>query len=112
VGSPGRFRWPENFITPQPLSPVTLYRRRLPHIYESTKPVFLTWRLHGSLPANRPFHGGILTSGQAFAALDRLLDESRAGPMYLRQGALAEMVIEAIHYSANVLGHYLLHAFG
>src|SRR5713226_2443575 len=38
---PGRFPRPENIVTPQPLPPVALYRRRLPHIYESTKPVFL-----------------------------------------------------------------------
>ena len=80
-----------------------LYRRRLPHIYETDQPVFLTWRLYGSLPVNRPFAGGTLSSGQAFAALDRLLDQARAGPLYLRQPELADMVVEAIHYNAGVL---------
>ena len=73
--------------------------------------MFLTWRLYGSLPANRHFPGGSLSSGQAFAALDRLLDEARAGPLYLRQPALADLVVEAIHYNAQVLAHYVLHAF-
>jgi putative DNA methylase len=90
---------------------VTLYRRRLPHVYETQQPVFLTWRLCGSLPANRPFPGGTLSSGQAFAALDRLLDEARAGPFYLRQPELALLVLEAIQYNARVLAHYVLHAF-
>jgi hypothetical protein len=72
--------------------------------------VFLTWRLHGSLPLNRTFPT-TLSSGQAFAAMDRLLDQTRAGPLYLRQPALADMIVEAIRYGASVLGHYTLHAF-
>jgi REP element-mobilizing transposase RayT len=43
--------------------------------------------------------------------MDRLLDETRSGRFYLRQPAIAEMVVEAIHYNANALGHYRLHAF-
>lgn len=88
-----------------------LYRRRLPHVYETQNPVFLTWRLQGSLPANRTFHGGSLTSGQAFATMDRLLDEQTTGPLYLRQPAIAALVVEAIHHNAEVLSHYQLHAF-
>ena len=90
---------------------VTFYRRRLPHWYKLRWPVFLTWRLYGSLPANRSFPDATLRSGQAFAALDRLLDEARTGPFYLRQPPLAEMVVEAIHHNASVLRHYTLHAF-
>ena len=99
--------------TPLPIhySYVILYRRRLPHTFETTQPVFLTWRLDGSLPPNRPFGGATLSSGQVFAAMDRLLDEARTGPMYLRQEGVAEMVMEAIHYGAQRLRHYALHAF-
>jgi putative transposase len=86
-------------------------QRRLPHIWATEQTVFLTWRLHGSLPPHRPFAGGTLPSGQAFAALDRLLDEARTGPFYLRQPALADMVVEAIGYNAQILRHYVLHAF-
>jgi hypothetical protein len=32
----------------------------------------------------------------------------KPGPFYLRQQALADMVVEAIHYNATVLGNYLL----
>jgi hypothetical protein len=42
--------------------------------------------------------------------MDRLLDQTRAGPFYLRQPALADMVVQVIHYSAAVLGHGTLHA--
>jgi hypothetical protein len=34
--------------------------------------------------------------GKAFAGLERLLDEQRAGPAYLRQMAIAEVVAGAI----------------
>jgi REP element-mobilizing transposase RayT len=88
-----------------------LYWRRLPHVYSTEQPVFLTWRLDGSLPPHRPFPAGALRSGQAFAALDRLLDETRRGPFYLRQPAVADLVVEAIQYNAHTLRHYVLHAF-
>ena len=87
------------------------HRRRLPHLHEINQPVFLTWHLHDSLPPSRTFPSATLTSGQAFAAMDRLLDEARTGANHLRQPAIARMVIEAFHYNAEVLGHYVLHAF-
>lgn len=85
---------------------MTFYRRRLPHLYQSDQPVFLTWRLRDSLPPNRVFPVDAMDSGRAFAAMDRLLDEARSGPFYLRQPAIADMILEAIQYNANILGHY------
>lgn len=90
---------------------MTFYRRRLPHLFHDDQPIFLTWCLHGSLPPNRVFPRATLTSGQAFAALDRLLDEARTGPFYLKQPAIAALVVAAIHHSADALGQYILHAF-
>jgi REP element-mobilizing transposase RayT len=90
---------------------VAFYRRRLPHLYESGRSIFVTWRLHDSLPPNRAFPTAAMTSGQAFAAMDRLLDETRTGAFYLRQPAVADMIVEAIEYNAAVLRHFLLHAF-
>ena len=90
---------------------MTLYRRRLPHIYETEQSIFLTWRLHDSVPSNRAFPKDALSSGQAFVAMDRLLDEACGGQFYLRQPAIADMIVEAIHYNAAILGHYLLQAF-
>ncbi len=43
--------------------------------------------------------------------MDRLLDEARSGPMYLRRPAIADMIVEAIEYNASVLRHYILHSF-
>ncbi len=73
--------------------------------------MFITWSLHGSFPPNRAFPAATVTSGEAFAAADRLLDETRIGPAYLRQPEIASMVVEAIHYSADVLAHYSLRAY-
>src|ERR1700679_3321371 len=86
-------------------SSMTFYRRRLPHLYDAEHPVFLTWRLHGSLPPNRVFPSKALTSGEAFAAMYRLLDEAREGTFHLRQPEIADMVAEGIHYNADVLHH-------
>jgi hypothetical protein len=84
---------------------MTFYQRRLP------QPIFLTWRLHDSLPSKRTFPAAALNSGQAFAAMDRLLEEGRRGSFYLRQPAIADMIVEAIQYNANMLGHYFVPAF-
>jgi len=61
-----------------------------------TRPVFLTWRLHDSLPPHRAF------PTETKPALERSTSASRA---------VANMIVEAIHNNANVLGHYQLHGF-
>ena len=90
---------------------VTFYRRRLPHLYHLNKPVFITWRLHGSLPSGRYFPPSTLDSGKAFVVFDRLLDEARTGPTYLREPSVAEMVVGALQHQSRVLNRYDLHAF-
>jgi putative transposase len=89
---------------------MTFHERRLPHYHAIGRPIFLTWCLHGSLPAARSFPRAT-TSGQAFLAMDRLLDNARTGPLYLRQPEIAVMVVEAIHYQESALGHYRLHNY-
>src|SRR5437870_1566975 len=90
---------------------VGFYRRRLPHLDQIERAAFVTWRLYGSLPPNRTFPVATVSSGRAFATMDRLLDQTSAGPFHLRQPRIADMVVEAIHDNATVLGHYELHAF-
>jgi len=90
---------------------LAFYRRRLPHLHRSGPPVFLTWRLWDSLPVHRVFPEDAVSSGRAFVAMDRLLDEARTGCFYLRQPVIADMVVEAIRYNGAVPGHYRLHAF-
>jgi REP element-mobilizing transposase RayT len=87
------------------------YQRRLPHIGLLNQPVFITWRLAGSLPPGRHFPAGELASGAAFAAMDRLLDEARTGPSHLRMPALASIVAEAICYNSARMRHFEVHHF-
>lgn len=84
--------------------------RRLPHLYVSGRPIFITFRLKDSQPVNRPFPVENITSGNAFAAMDRLLDEAQFGPVYLKQPEIAQVVIESIHRGVE-LEHYDLHAW-
>jgi len=90
---------------------VEFYRRRLPHLDIAERPVFLTWRLHGSLPQNRSFPENTVSSGKAFALMDRLLDEVRSGSFYLRQEPVAQIVLDAIRYGAVTLCRYEVHAW-
>ncbi len=39
------------------------------------------------------------------------MDDAHTGPLYLRRPAVADVVVEAIHYNAEVLAQYALHAF-
>jgi putative transposase len=86
------------------------HRRRLPHIYPEGTPLFLTWHLHGSMPASLLPPPGPLSSGQAFVWLDRQLDNPRTGPMYLRQTDIARIVAGSIHKGVD-LNHYELSAY-
>jgi putative transposase len=84
-------------------------RRRLPHLHSVGEPLFVTFRLHRSLPPGREFRGGHLDSGTAFVCMDRLLDEYRSGPTYLRLPDIARMLAERIRQGAN--SDYDLHAW-
>lgn len=88
---------------------MSFHTRRLPHFHSVGHAMFITWRLYDSLPAGRTFPSDT-TSGQAFLMMDRLLDNSRTGPLYLRQPEIASMVVEALHYRERV-GHYNLHNY-
>jgi hypothetical protein len=67
-------------------SGMAFYQRRLRRLYEHEidQPVFVTLRLQDSVPSHRAFPTDALSSGQAFAARDRLPDD-RAGAFYPRQ---------------------------
>src|SRR5439155_24824685 len=60
-----------------------LHSRRLPHLHSVGQPIFLTWRLHSSLPPGRVFPAAT-SHGRAFVAMDRLLDTVCTGPLHLR----------------------------
>jgi putative transposase len=74
------------------------------------QPQFITFRLRDSLPANRPFPATSISSGEAFLAMDRLLDEARCGPTFLRQPVISQVVFDSIYRGAE-LAQYQLHSW-
>jgi putative transposase len=75
---------------------MTYYHRRLPHWLPPGQDVFITWRLHGSLPGKIPPPAKNSSPGQAFAHYDHFLDNTQAGPLWLKDPRIAECVLEAM----------------
>jgi hypothetical protein len=89
---------------------ITSQARYLPHYYEIGHPIFITWRLHNSLPSGRTFPPSI-TSGKAFLTVDCLLDNAVTGHLHLRRLEIAALVLESIHYRDRILRNYDLHSY-
>jgi REP element-mobilizing transposase RayT len=87
------------------------YERRLPHWDLVGHPLFVTFRLHGSLPSGRIFPPGRLTSEKAFVAIDRLPDKSAYGPLYLRMSAIAALVVACLRDGEERFHRYQMHSF-
>ncbi|HXD31930.1 MAG TPA: hypothetical protein VN643_12490 [Pyrinomonadaceae bacterium] len=96
---------------------IFFYRRNLPHWHPPGKPIFVTWRLKGSLPqtainrlrrthqllqreANRRNCSveelNIRINKKLFAMLDEVLDRAEHGPTWLRQPKIADMIQNAL----------------
>jgi putative transposase len=86
------------------------YERRLPHFDSVGQPLFVTFRLFGSLPAGRAFPPTYLTAGKAFVAMDKILDQAATGPRFLAQPEIATIVVDAIHHGAK-MDRFDLHAY-
>jgi len=99
---PYPFSPPYNFSLSTPhslaiVSPLmTFYQRRLPHWQPPGQEVFITWRLHGSLPKRIPAPKENSSPGEAFVHYDRFLDEARTGPLWLKDSRIAECVLAAM----------------
>ncbi|MEZ5354527.1 MAG: hypothetical protein R2762_17995 [Bryobacteraceae bacterium] len=72
--------------------------------------LFVTWRLHGTLPLRRS-PPRALADGRQFVSIDRLLDREVAGPTWLRRPEIAEIVAGTLQAHAAVLGEFDLHAW-
>ena len=92
------------------IKPMSDYRRRLPHQYPADRWLFITWHLHGSLPHALYPPPDKLNAGKAFVWMDRYLDTTREGPLYLAQERIAKTVIASLHRGVE-LGHYSLRAY-
>ena len=71
--------------------------------------MFITWRLHGTLPRNRVFPTEN-QAGRAFVAMDRLLDRAEFGPRHLSRPEIANLAVDAILRSEQ-MEHFVLQAF-
>src|ERR1035438_986016 len=88
------------------------YDRRLPHCHIIGQPIFVTFRLHGSLPASRIFAPERITnSGEAFRAMDRILDRAAKGPLHLARPQIAELIEQAVQDGDCRFHRYELHAY-
>ena len=85
-------------------------RRRLPHIYPEAAWLFVTWHLHGSLPRALYPPPGRPSAGKAFVWMDRYLDSTRLGPMFLRLPEVANLTVETLRRGCEK-GLYDLRAF-
>ncbi len=80
-----------------PSRTMTFYRRNLPPWHPPGQDIFITWRLHGSLPSQfRPKRQTEQSAGQAFVDYDRALDRAQTGPLWLKIPEVAQAVLTAL----------------
>jgi putative transposase len=85
-------------------------RGRLPHQFPEGKWIFATWHLHGSIPHARYPPPGKVSAGKAFVWMDRYLDTTVEGPMYLVLEPIAGIVVASLERGQE-LGHHDLGAW-
>ncbi|HUI56955.1 MAG TPA: transposase [Bryobacteraceae bacterium] len=88
------------------------YERKLPHWQPDGAAIFLTWRLHGSLPKE------VLEqrldqepSSRRFLRWDRALHAAATGPTWLKDPSVAACIVSALHYGESALKLYELRAW-
>ncbi len=90
---------------------MSFYRRKLPHWHPAAASIFVTWRLHGSLPSHFWLKLDEQLPGRKFALADRVLDRAQSGPVWLRNPRVAQRVVESLEFGDRSLRHYDLHAW-
>ena len=91
---------------------MTYYERNLPHWHPEGRAIFLTWRLHGSLPKEFVRQLAKFTGdpGKQFFKAESMLDGATSGPRWLSEPRIVGYVEDAIQRSSE-LGHCVLHAY-
>src|SRR6266700_95435 len=84
-------------------------RRYLPHWDPEDAALFITWRLHGSLPAPPP-EWERLPAGRHFVAMDRALDRRQSAPHWLKEPAVAQCFLKTFPHGSTDLRLYDLRA--
>jgi putative transposase len=93
---------------------MTYYVRNLPHWHPPANDIFISWRLHGSLPPKLAKNFSTKSnrdSGKQFRAIDRKLDRARSGPLWLKDPRIADAVVATIRHGQSTVGLFDLHAF-
>jgi putative transposase len=92
---------------------MSYYERNLPHWHPEGVSIFLTWRLHGSLPATivQNIQSQNLDPGKQFAHFDRHLDHARNGPLWLKDPIIADSIVATLRKGQNELRQYTLRAY-
>jgi putative transposase len=75
---------------------MTFSRRHLPHWSPDGHDLFITWRLHDSLPADFRPSRDVNSSGKAFVTVDRVLDHAQTGPLWLKDSRVTNAVFTAL----------------
>ncbi len=95
-------------------SSAVIYRRNLPHWHPQGKALFVTWRLHGSLPRAVPAPRKPeqkISGGKRFVVEDHVLDKAETGPLWLKHPQIAQSVVDTFRKGDLELGQYELYAF-
>jgi putative transposase len=96
----------------------TFYHRNLPHWHPAGRSIFVTWRLHGSLPqtvvnqlritrqqlskrkllsdASWTSDRTVMEYKRLFAKVDAILDKAKTGPVWLKEQEIAGLVQQAL----------------
>jgi hypothetical protein len=85
------------------LEPMAYYECNMPHWHPDGRAVFLTWRLHGSLPVGlvRQLQKLKKEPGKQFLAADLELDAAATGPRWLGDREIAGYAEAAIQRGAE-----------
>ncbi len=77
------------------------YERHLPHWQPEDAWLFETWRLAGSLPSHVIPTPAAASPGDAFVAMDRILDQGASGPVWLKDTRVARMLCDVIRQAES-----------
>jgi putative transposase len=90
---------------------MSFYRRRLPHWQPEGVPIFLTWRLYGSLPRGINMPDSPSTEGERFLAIDREMDRASSGPTWLKDPRIASCFVDTLFIAEKKWELYELFAW-
>ena len=90
---------------------MSYYERDLPHWQAEGAGLFLTWRLHDSLPKEYFERRTSLSAAREFVRQDRVLDKAEHGPVWLKDLRIAACIADALQFGESDLKLYELQAW-